>query len=239
METGGVGGRAMTSFRGWRLRHISSGVEFKSLPLGPLNHATTKVNVTTVSTEIEPRRSLAHRWKHEELFVLGFVAVPTLFFRHYAHLQPHRLTLGEALFVLHLMEFKWNADAPFPGYSTLAKRMGVSDKMVRRYAQSLEAKKYLRRQLRTGQTNRFDLSPLFDALLRAARAEQDAINKRSKHSPAPGAEMMNWLNRMVEAQPNLTTAEQRELQEWKAAGEDRQTSDWEGWEKIIGARPKN
>jgi hypothetical protein len=46
--------------------------------------------------------------------------------------------------------------------------MGVSDKMVRRYAKSLETKKYLRRTLRTGQTNQFDLTPLFDAILKAA-----------------------------------------------------------------------
>ena len=77
------------------------------------------------------------------------------------------MTHGEALFVLHLMEFKWDREAPFPSYSTLARRMGVSAKMVRRYAQALERKGYLKRSARTGHTNLFDLTPLFDKLLDA------------------------------------------------------------------------
>lgn len=112
-------------------------------------------------------RSFAVRWKHEELFDEGFVAVPTRFLQLYAHLKPYPLTPGEALFALELMSFKWTADAPFPSYQRIAKRMGVTDKMVRRYAQGLEAKKYLRRETRVSQTNRFDLTGLFDALLEA------------------------------------------------------------------------
>ena len=68
------------------------------------------------------------------------------------------------MFVLHLMDFKWDAKLPFPGYKTLAKRMGVTDKMARNHAHSLEIKKYLLRHMRIGRTNRFDLSPLSDAL---------------------------------------------------------------------------
>ena len=59
------------------------------------------------------------------------------------------LSAGEVLFVLHLMEYKWDERAPFPSYKTLARRMGISDKMARRHAQSLEAKRYLRRVART------------------------------------------------------------------------------------------
>ena len=47
------------------------------------------------------------------------------------------------------MEYKWDERAPFPSYKTLARRMGISDKMARRHAQSLEAKRYLRRVART------------------------------------------------------------------------------------------
>lgn len=113
-------------------------------------------------------RSLVTRWKHEEVFDEGFVGVPTRFLQLYAQLKPYPLTPGEALFALELMSFKWTADAPFPSYQRIAKRMGVTDKMVRRYAQSLEAKKYLRRETRVSQTNKFDLTGLFDALLEAA-----------------------------------------------------------------------
>ena len=108
--------------------------------------------------------SYADRWKHEGLFRQGYLAVPTTFLRLYAELKPYSLTSGEALFVLHLMAFKWGEDAPYPSYKTLAKRMGVSTKMVRRYAQSLEAKGYLGRRVRRGETNRFDLNRLFDRL---------------------------------------------------------------------------
>lgn len=65
------------------------------------------------------------------------------------------------------MEFKWDSKEPYPAYKTLARRMGISDKMARRHAQSLEIKGYLKRQIRRAKTNRFDLNPLFDALLKA------------------------------------------------------------------------
>ena len=123
-------------------------------------------------------RSFTERWKHEELFEKGYIAVPALFLRWYAHLQPFPLSSGEALFVLHLMEFKWDTEDPYPGYKTLATRMGISDKMARRHAQSLETKKYLVRKIRTGQTNRFDLSPLFDALLKAVKKGQRKTRRK-------------------------------------------------------------
>jgi hypothetical protein len=71
---------------------------------------------------------------------------------------------GEALFVLHLMSFKWNRELPYPTYKTIAKRMGITDKMARRYAQSLDRKGYLRRRYQTKAANRFDLTGLFKAL---------------------------------------------------------------------------
>jgi hypothetical protein len=125
--------------------------------------------------------AFAQRWKHEPLFHKGYVVVPTIFLQHYAQLKPKPLTGGEALFVIHLMEFKWDAADPFPGYKRLAERMGVSDKMVRRHAQTLERKGYLRREQRTGQTNRFDLGPLFDALLSAiSKASEQTLENQGQ-----------------------------------------------------------
>src|SRR5690349_13513506 len=83
-------------------------------------------------------RAFGKRWGHRELFEKGYVGLPVLFLQHYAHLQPYPLTPSEAVFVLHLMAFKWDAKHPFPGYKTLAQQMGISDKMARRHAQSLE-----------------------------------------------------------------------------------------------------
>ena len=114
-------------------------------------------------------RTYADRWKHPELLQSGYLVVPSVFLKHYSQLKPHSLTHGEALFVLHLMEFKWDRAAPFPSYGTLARRMGISTKMVRRYGQALERKGYLQRVIRTGHTNRFDLGPLFDKLLKTVQ----------------------------------------------------------------------
>jgi DNA-binding MarR family transcriptional regulator len=125
-----------------------------------------------------PDRSFIARWQHEELFKNGFVAVPVLFLQLYARLKPHPLTAGEALFTLELMSFKWGSDAPFPSYERIAKRMGVTTKAARRYAKDMEAKGYLQREKRIGLTNRFDLTGLFDALLKAAeRAEAEQASK--------------------------------------------------------------
>jgi Helix-turn-helix domain len=92
--------------------------------------------------------------------------VPHRFLHRYARLRP-ALTQAEALFVLHLMTFKWDRELPYPTYKTLALRMGVTDKMVRRYAQSLDRKGYLRRHYKVKAANRFDLTGLFEALSRA------------------------------------------------------------------------
>jgi hypothetical protein len=115
----------------------------------------------------KPKRSFVERWHHAALFNKGFVVMPTLFLQVYARMKPE-ITPGEAMFILHLMEFKWDKDHPYPGYKTLARRMGRSEKAAQGHAQNLQVKGYLRRQVRKGETNKFDLTPLFDALLAKA-----------------------------------------------------------------------
>lgn len=120
-------------------------------------------------------RTYADRWKYPDLLESGYLVVPSTFLRHYSQLKPYSLTHGEALFVLHLMEFKWGSADPFPSYDTLARRMGISTKMARRYAQALEQKGFMRRKIRIGNTNRFDLSPLFDKLLKVQTSRQSRM----------------------------------------------------------------
>ena len=192
----------------------------------------------------ESARSFIKRWKHQNLFARGFLVVPTLYLHHYATLKPYPLTPGEALFVLHLMEFKWDAKHPFPGYKTLAARMGLSDKMVRRYAQSLEAKKYLRREMRVGQTNRFDLTPLFDALSKAVeqgqRVERQKVTRKTNKQARDA--MLVWFENMVEAHKLLNDEERQQLAEWDRTRVDGSgavgTADWPGWEKYVGKKPE-
>jgi hypothetical protein len=111
-----------------------------------------------------PTRSATERWGgNSALFSEGFLSVPNRFLRRYASLKPP-LTPGEALFVLQLMTFKWERAAPFPAYKRIAKAMGVTDKMARRYAQGLQKKGYLIRQFQERAPNKFDLTGLFEAL---------------------------------------------------------------------------
>lgn len=126
-------------------------------------------------------RSVTSRWHHAELFDEGFVGVPIHFLELYSQLNPP-LTSGEALFVIHLMSYKWDKSAPFPSYKVLAQRMGLSDKAVRRHAQALHHKKYLRRIERIGTSNKFDLSKLFDALLEAKQRLRKRIKQKKGES---------------------------------------------------------
>lgn len=134
----------------------------------PFVRETPPVPTATPPAPMPQDRSYARRWKHEALFAKGHVGVPVTFLQLYAQLKPYPLTMGEAVFVLHLMQFKWDEKEPFPSYKVIAAQMGVSDKMARRHAKSLEDKHYLRREKRQGLSNRFDLNPLFDALAQAA-----------------------------------------------------------------------
>ena len=138
------------------------------------------------SSDQQPR-AVAVRWKHPDLLADGFVGVPVLFLKHYAHLKPFSLTQSEAMFVVQLMAFKWDAAAPFPGYKRLAGRMGISVKRARQIGQSLSTKKLLRRKVRVGNTNIFDLSPLFDALLVAAREDLAARAAKRRDEDAEEA----------------------------------------------------
>lgn len=103
-----------------------------------------------------------HRWT-PALIREGWVPVSRTFLRNYSKLEP-RLVVGEAMLVIHLMDFKRDQRAPYPSYKRLAGYMGISDKMVRVHARNLEVKGYLRRLVRQGLPNLFDLSPLLTKL---------------------------------------------------------------------------
>jgi Helix-turn-helix domain len=113
---------------------------------------------------------LPERWgAKSSLFHGGFTTVPNRFLRRYASLDPP-ITAGEALFILQLMSFKWDHAAPFPTYKRIAKMMGITDKMARRYAQALQKKGYLFRQFQYQAANKFDLTGLFEALVQSKDA---------------------------------------------------------------------
>lgn len=108
------------------------------------------------------KHSVVERWGgYEAILAEGFVPVPRVFLRF----AEKVLTPAETLFVIQLMSWKWDASAPFPGYGAIAERMGLSVAYTRKIARSLEGKNLLRRQVRRGQTNLFDLTPLFRRLV--------------------------------------------------------------------------
>ncbi len=124
-------------------------------------------------------RKPADRWT-PALVKDGFTPVSNFFLAHYHDLKPE-ITHGEAMLIIQLMSFKWDADMPYPSYKTLAKRMLLKDAQARSLARGLERKRYLHRHVRINMPNLFDLKPLFGALekLRSERiAEETAAGKK-------------------------------------------------------------
>src|SRR5688500_11912238 len=108
-----------------------------------------------------PSRRFADRWTEKIVKAKG--CTPIYYFLH----NYHRLnvTTPEAMFIVHLMSFKWDAKHPRPGLPKIAKRMGITPTAVRNHARSLEVrKKLLNRIMRVGRPNLFDLTPLFRKL---------------------------------------------------------------------------
>src|SRR5262245_41570447 len=87
----------------------------------------------------------------------GWTPVSDFFLDHYAQLEPP-ITNAEAMLVIHLIRHKWDNAPPFPGFTTLARKMGISTTAARGHARSLETKGYLVRHMRVGTTNKFDLT---------------------------------------------------------------------------------
>jgi hypothetical protein len=119
--------------------------------------------------------SHVERWVRPELLKKGYLPVPALFLHYYSRLNPP-LNSGQAMFVFQVMSHKWDAKLPYPGYKTIAKRMGISEDMARTHARDLKTMHYLRIVPRLAKTNRFDFKPLFDAL--AVLIETDAEKKK-------------------------------------------------------------
>lgn len=107
------------------------------------------------------RFPIEERWS-PDVAAKGFSAVPTLFLNQYAQLD---ITPTEAMLIIHLMSYKWDARRPFPSISMLRKKLGLSDGQVRALLRRLERqKRLLKRIQRIGRSNEFDFSPLIRRL---------------------------------------------------------------------------
>ena len=123
------------------------------------------------SQQRQPRDTPAayeRRWKHATLFTKGYVPVPKAFFDSLWMLRPP-ITPTRALVLLHLMSFKWTEQSPYVGQAKLAKRLGLSTKMVARHLHQLEKDRYVRIERRHGRSSVLHLDGFLDALNAAAQ----------------------------------------------------------------------
>src|SRR5262249_17338955 len=101
--------------------------------------------------------------------------VPNRVLKHYAQLG---ISAAEMMWVIHVWEFWWYEQDPYPSLQLLAERMHVSRRQVRNYVASLREKGFL--QVREPYsphpcqtTSEYDFQPLLDAV-RAFVREQEA-----------------------------------------------------------------
>lgn len=137
------------------------------------------------------QRMVSHRWTPR--LAQNWTPISDYFLKNYHRL---RITHIEAMVVIHLMSFKWDANAPFPSLKTVARRMGVTDTAVRNHIRSLVKKGMLHRQIVKGTTNRFFLEPLFARLEQLmdeelATAAAGPVELPTPPLPPPPAFMVN------------------------------------------------
>lgn len=137
--------------------------------------------VSTPTNKSAATRLVADRWT-ANLAAAGWTPVSDFFLDNYHRLTPS-MKYSEAMFVIHIMRHKWDKAAPYPGFRSVAKRMGVSPEATRLLARSLEKKGYLYRQMRVSQTNRFHFDSLFAALEKLKSADAiAAINEKHRQT---------------------------------------------------------
>lgn len=94
-----------------------------------------------------------------------FAPVSQVFLRNYHRLGPEGLSSAEALFIIHLVSHKWDERAPYPSLGSIAKRMGMETRSVRKIAQRLESAGLVVRHRRSkGGTNTYEIGGLLRAL---------------------------------------------------------------------------
>jgi DNA-binding MarR family transcriptional regulator len=127
---------------------------------------------TTIGEIPASKFEVSRRWTPELVQSGGWTPIIDGYLDNYAELG---ISTGEAMFIIHLIRFKWTEEAPFPSFVQVAKRMGITDTAVRKHARSLEKRGFLIRVRRPGKKTRaFDLSPLFFRLEQCIRQRMQA-----------------------------------------------------------------
>jgi len=147
-----------------------------------------------MANEIKKNRKIDQRWT--KLLSVRFTPVSDVFLENYSKLKP-AIKPVEAMFIIHLLSFKWDRNDPFPSFGKVATYMGISPAAVRAYARSLEKKGYLERRAVVGRTSRFNLNPLFAALethlLKTMKDKAEAIKDKDGLKDGVSAELMEFV----------------------------------------------
>ena len=89
----------------------------------------------------------------------NFTPVPNALLDHQADLG---LNATEALFLIHVRRYQYGEETPFPAFTTIARKMGVTVRHIRAIAKKLEKRGLIKRHSRAGKASRLDLSGLLD-----------------------------------------------------------------------------
>jgi DNA-binding transcriptional ArsR family regulator len=129
------------------------------------------------------KHNVAARWT-PHLAKDGWTPVVDAFLDFYHGLK---ISNTEAMFLIHLIRHKWTTRMPYPSFSKIASKMGLSVDAIRLHAKSLQKKGYLKRIERKGTSNLYDLSGLFSALegFQIAAAKEKAADQ-SLETPYTG-----------------------------------------------------
>lgn len=109
------------------------------------------------ATDFDGLTDVARRWSPVVVKQLGFTPVATYFLRNYTRLK---ITPIEAMVLIHVISYQWDARPPFPSLPRLAKELGLSTVQVRTHIRSLEKKEVLRRERKHGRASRLHLDGL-------------------------------------------------------------------------------
>jgi DNA-binding MarR family transcriptional regulator len=125
-------------------------------------------------------RSVGDRWT--PALAKRWTPVSSFFLENYHRLPLPKgggLTSSEAMLLIHLIDYKWTDEAPWPSVAALAKRMDITRRAVRLSLAKLEEKGLLRRVAAPGRnrSNRYVLDGLF-AQLEALLAQDNALRAR-------------------------------------------------------------
>lgn len=103
-----------------------------------------------------------------------FTPVSDYFLRNaYRLVNGNGLNSSEVMFLIHVLSHKWDDRAPFPALTTIATRMGINVRNVRKIAKRLEELGLLQRELsKHGGRSRYHLDGLFAELEKLKAADQ-------------------------------------------------------------------